>query len=123
MKCSDDCGGISGEYRGLLYQVTNTAKVKGDNNAGGIVGDLVGISHLIHAVNSGKIIGLNESFGGLVGEVSAYGTLISSSESTGLVQHDDSKKKKIDKEVGGLVGKLGSGGNDPSFREYIRVSA
>ena len=62
MKCSDDCGGITGEYRGLLYQVTNTAKVKGNNNVGGIVGDLVGISHLIHAVNSGNIIGRNESF-------------------------------------------------------------
>ena len=55
--------------------------------------------------------------GGLVGEVSADGTLISSSESNGPVEHDDSKtgNNYRGKDVGGLVGKLVSGGDDPSF--------
>ena len=116
IKCMDDCGGIVGEFSGLLYQVTNSTFVKGDRNVGGIVGDLVGISHLIQGKNSANVEGRDESFAGLVGKVKAYGTLISSSEHTGdIIYKENGSSGKRGKQIGGIIGNIGASGTGSYF--------
>ena len=109
---NDSCGGIVGSMSSLLLQASNSAKVGGRGEVGGLIGKMSGISHIIDSQNNGIVEGGEEYVGGAIGRIKSEATLVSGVENSALVQKDLSGRARY---FGGLIGGVADSSNTSKF--------
>ncbi|MES2745512.1 MAG: IPT/TIG domain-containing protein [Bdellovibrionota bacterium] len=97
-----DTGGLAGVVRWLsIYSSRNEGNVSGNGSVGGVLGWNTGVSNIVidQTYNTGKVYGLYDNVGGLIGGVDGSKVnLITKSFSTGEVEGRSL--------VGGLIGRF-----------------
>lgn len=71
---SEQCGGIVGFLRGVVYDCRNKGDVSGVNHTGGICGFVDKVGMITYAFNNGNVTGTQENTGGIAGYSEARDT-------------------------------------------------